>query len=308
MPSEGSVQDVYGAILEVLFPKGTPSRCPVVVLLEPDEGTRKLRRAIEKAAAQAERRLGVVLASEGVSAEGATLLPTSLRLKDVEAFDWDGGIDGAIVEASAAEVAELGLHGIDLAVVPASGGVTDLARAGRALALIAADRVVSADDPEALRRALKALDLPTLKADEAAGVAPEVVLTPPLATLREPDALLTQEVGLLRDALGWEREAVADLRRRLDQEQEERRTLQRQLAPPTQLAPQPAQEALLMVEELRRRLEASEAHIRTLVTAAPPAAQAGQERPGRPSAGVTSVEPSRGFVRRLLGLRGGSAS
>lgn len=59
-------------------------------------------------------------------------------------------------------------------------------------------------------------------------------------------ALLQLELRMTKDQLTREREeyreTVDDLRRRLDQEQEERRNLQRQLAAPAQPAPQPAQE------------------------------------------------------------------
>ncbi len=93
------------------------------------------------------------------------------------------------------------------------------------------------------------------------------------------------------------RETVDDLRKRLDQEQEERRNLQRQLAPPTQSA----QEPLAVVEELRRRLAESEAHIRALVTSASPVPQATQERPDEAPAPVELTGSLRSFLARVLG-------
>lgn len=95
------------------------------------------------------------------------------------------------------------------------------------------------------------------------------------------------------------RETVDDLRKRLDQEQEERRNLQRQLAAPIQPPPQPAQEPPVVVEELRRRLEESEARNHVLSAAVAP--QWAQERPSETPAGVTAAGAVRGFLGRLLG-------
>lgn len=120
-------------------------------------------------------------------------------------------------------------------------------------------------------------------------------VTPPLAALPERDALTRQEVGFLRDALDRERETVADLRKRLDWAEGRVLALTAQPAPPS--APEP----VLMVEEVRRRLEEAEAQIRALVTAASAAPQAVQERPSGPSAGMTPAGPLRGLLTRLLG-------
>lgn len=163
MPAEGKIRDVYGTIVDMLFAEGAPSRCPVVVLLEPDGSARDLCRAIEAAATHAGRRIGVVLPSNGIFPEDELLLP-SQRLDNVEAIAWNQEIDGAVVVVSAAEVVQqgLGLQHIDLALVPASGAGTILTRASRALASIVENGVVSADDPEALQKAIKALNLSAL--------------------------------------------------------------------------------------------------------------------------------------------------
>lgn len=110
-------------------------------------------------------------------------------------------------------------------------------------------------------------------------------LEPSSGTASEPperveprgDALLQLELRMVRDQLERERQdrerdrstyqdTIEDLRKRLDQEQEERRALQRQLSPPT-----------------------------------PPAPQMAQEVQGRASGAVEPPKPSRGFLARLLG-------
>lgn len=149
-------------------------------------------------------------------------------------------------------------------------------------------------------------------------------------------AVLRTKLEAAEAQLGRERETVDDLRNRLDQEQEERRNLQRQLAAPTQPMPQPAQESPAVVEEMRRRLEEAEAHIQTLVMAATPAPspasaeetsamveeqrrrleelearnqalmalvvpQAAKEQPSELPAGITSPGPLQRILGRLLG-------
>lgn len=108
-------------------------------------------------------------------------------------------------------------------------------------------------------------------------------------------AVLRAKLEAAEDQLGRERETVDDLRRRLDQEQEERRNLQRQLAPPVQPAPEPS----AVVEELRRRLQESE--VRSQVLSAAVAPQWPEERLSEPPAGVTPPKGARGFLGRLLG-------
>lgn len=131
-----------------------------------------------------------------------------------------------------------------------------------------------------------------------------------------------------------ERETVGDLRKRLDQEQEERRNLQRQLAAPIQPPLQPVQEVPAVIDELRRRLEESEARNQALMGGSPPtpegpeeplgmvvelhkrrkeaqalvealeepsASQEAQERPEEVPAEVTPAGGIRGLLGRLLG-------
>jgi chromosome condensin MukBEF ATPase and DNA-binding subunit MukB len=129
--------------------------------------------------------------------------------------------------------------------------------------------------------------------------------------LEKVEALLLREQEASqreREAVQREQERVADLEKRLDQATEERRlaeernhALMLRLMPPSPSAPQPVQEPPPMVEELRRRLEESEAHVRALVTAAPPAPQAAQERPSQVPAGTTPAGSLRGLLARLLG-------
>lgn len=114
-------------------------------------------------------------------------------------------------------------------------------------------------------------------------------------------AVLRTRLEAVETQLARERETVDDLCNRLDQEQEERRALQRQLT--AQPVPQPTTEPPAVVEELRRRLEESEAHIRALVTTTPPPApQAAQERRDEASVGAaTPAAALRGLLGRLLG-------
>ncbi len=107
--------------------------------------------------------------------------------------------------------------------------------------------------------------------------------------------MLRAKLEAAEDQLGRERETVDDLRRRLDQEQEERRNLQRQLAPPVQPAPEPS----AVVEELRRRLQESEARNQMLSAVVAP--QWPEERLGEPPAQVTPPKGAIGFLGRLLG-------
>lgn len=96
------------------------------------------------------------------------------------------------------------------------------------------------------------------------------------------------------------RETVDDLRKRLDRA--EGRLLALTSQPTAQPAPEPSpvvQEAPAVNEELRRRLEESEAHVRALVTQT---AQTAQDWPSEPSVGATLAGPMRGFLGRFLGL------
>lgn len=91
------------------------------------------------------------------------------------------------------------------------------------------------------------------------------------AGLRAENVQLRERLIALSEDRDRDRErnldTLTDLRRRLDQEQEERRSLQRQLTPPAQLIPQPAQDGT-----------------------------------NRPLAGAEPLKASRGFLARLLGL------
>ncbi len=145
--------------------------------------------------------------------------------------------------------------------------------------------------------------VPTQRPDATLGNVPQREKRPKNAGTAQASevelAVLRTKLEAAEDQLGRERETVDDLRRRLDQEQEERRSLQRQLAPPIQPAPQPAPESSAMVEELRRRHQEAEA--RNQVLSAVVAPQWREERPSEPPAGVTPAKGARGFLGRLLG-------
>lgn len=184
--SQGKAPDVVGPLIDMLFPDGTPSRCPVVVLTGPEEETAKLRLAAEKAAARAGRVLGVVCPQGGVE----NLAPTTRPLRDVGAITWDKEVDAVLVLASAAEVAErgLGLERIDLAVLPASEGDPSLAAARRALARLAGNRVLKPDNPAARRRVLAALGLLAPAKAKRATAQPDKVPPPRDALAQAPSA------------------------------------------------------------------------------------------------------------------------
>lgn len=88
-----------------------------------------------------------------------------------------------------------------------------------------------------------------------------------LAVLRSKVDLMEAQMTRMEDQLARERETTDDLRKRLDQEQEERRALQRQIAAPPQQASQTA-----------------------------------QERPGETPAASEPPKAAKGFLARVLGL------
>lgn len=129
--------------------------------------------------------------------------------------------------------------------------------------------------------------------------------------------LVLQRARMLEDQLAREREdrererlvrdqereehgeTVRDLRRRLDRAEERVLALTSQPAPHP--PPEPAQAPPAVVEELRRRLEESEALVRTLAVMAPQAPQAAQ---GGPEEARTPLDPAKavkGFIGRFLG-------
>lgn len=154
--SEGKPRNVAANILDMLFPEGTPHRCPVVALAGSAQENASLIRAAEKAAARAGRVLGVLGAGED-----AELAPGTRRLASLTAISWDNELDAVLVCAPAARVAAqgLGLERIDLAILPGAVGDPVLAAARKALARLSGNRVVQPDDPVARKRLIAALRL-----------------------------------------------------------------------------------------------------------------------------------------------------
>lgn len=155
--AQGKARNVAGNILDMLFPRDAPSRCPVVVLVGTNKETTEIRQTVERAAAQAGRTLGIIIGPEGAE----NLAPTTRRLKNLRAVGWDKEVEAILVQASAAEVAErgLGLERINLAVLPEKDGDPTLGAARSALARLSGNRVLQPDDPAARRRVLAALGL-----------------------------------------------------------------------------------------------------------------------------------------------------
>lgn len=156
--SLGKARNVAANVLDMLFPEGASSRCPVVVLVGPEAETAKLRRSVEKAAARIGRCLGVVTGPE----EASDLAPTTRHLGGVGAIGWNKEVDAILVHASAREVAErgLGLERIDLAILPAPDSDPTLGAARDALARLSGNRVLQLNDPAARKRILAALGVP----------------------------------------------------------------------------------------------------------------------------------------------------
>lgn len=106
-------------------------------------------------------------------------------------------------------------------------------------------------------------------------------------------AVMKAKLEAAEAALDRERETVDDLRRRLDTEQEERRSLQRQLMPPEK--PREPDRSPELVEDLRKRLEDAEGRIAALTVPEKP-----QERPIEVVGSMTTpAKASRGFLSRL---------
>ncbi|MDQ1901617.1 CapA family protein [Paracoccus sp. WLY502] len=179
--SEGKARNVAGNVLDMLFPKGTPSRCPVVVLVGTDAETDRLLQLAEKAADRAGRILGVVTEP----GKAGNLAPATRHLGDVAAIGWNKEVDAILVRASARDVAErgLGLDRIDLAILKAPEGDATLAAARTALARLSGNRVLRPDDPAARKRMMAALGLP--KAGKA-GKARAETLPAPAEAERQP--------------------------------------------------------------------------------------------------------------------------
>lgn len=93
-------------------------------------------------------------------------------------------------------------------------------------------------------------------------------------------AVLRAKLDMMEVQLSRERDTVEDLRKRLDDEQVERRSLQRQLMPPISEKQQEAAQVAPEVETLRKRLEQAEE--RLLALSAQP-------------------RPTKGFLSRLFG-------
>ena len=116
----GSAADgISGAILDMLFPKGTPARMPVVALLGTPRQTKRLRRDIEAVAIRANRRLGAVLSSSR-----STTLQSTLRLQDVDALNCVDDVEAAVIEITPKQLARngIGFERVDLAALPPSDG------------------------------------------------------------------------------------------------------------------------------------------------------------------------------------------
>jgi cyanophycin synthetase len=156
--SEGEQRDVATEVVTMLFPKGAPSRIPVVALTDCAEG-RELRTRIEAAAARAGRRLGVAVARGG----DQPVLKESLRLETIADLQWSDSVELGVVEIDTQEVARggLGLERIDLAILPAPTASRTMQRSSAALARAAGNRIATIDDPRCFEKALKALGLPT---------------------------------------------------------------------------------------------------------------------------------------------------
>ena len=158
--TEGTRRDAAGAIVKMLYPDGSPSGIPVVAILR-EPGDDKIQNAIRAAAAKAGRRVGLA-SSEGTATSPEDHPRLLHHLAGVEAVTLDAMLDAAIVAVTAQEIVRfgLGLDRVDLAIVPAGARSALTEQACEVLARIADDRVIAADDPGAIDRALEAMDVP----------------------------------------------------------------------------------------------------------------------------------------------------
>ncbi len=148
---------VTGAMLDMLYPIGTPARIPVVVLLGAPGQTRQMRRDIEAVATRANRPLGAVFSRVRSKERRATL-----RSETGETLSRDSRIEAGIIEITPAQMVRrgLGVEYVDLAVLAPSDGSDTNEQAAQSISRIVGPRTASLDDPASLARALEALGLP----------------------------------------------------------------------------------------------------------------------------------------------------
>lgn len=144
---------ITDAMLDMLFPDGAPSRMPVIALVGTQDQTAQIRRRIEAAATEAASTVALISQSD-------TVTPLR-RLTDAGALDWDAQIDAAVIEATPSQIVEegLGVERIDLAILSPDADWQDADLVTAAIQRLAGERIVAADDPDALGAAVRALGL-----------------------------------------------------------------------------------------------------------------------------------------------------
>lgn len=151
------------AVLSMLFPKGTPSRMPVVALLGLPEQTASLRKVVEELALAAGRKLAVL-----PSGASDPTLPSTLCLDSIEQLEWDTDIEVVLLEATPDSVLSqgLGVDRLDLAVIAMGDGSAGHDMASHVLRHLAGPRVAALDDPAALARIAQTLGLSVADMDQ----------------------------------------------------------------------------------------------------------------------------------------------
>ncbi len=150
--SEGRSRDVAADYLDVLYPSGTASRVPVVVVATGDGSGPPVTQIAAAAAAH-----GLRL---GVACDAAIALPGSaMHLPGAEAIAWEDRIDAALVVVPARRIdrAGLGLDRVDLAVLPPGSRSGRAARVAGVLDRAAGGRTLPADAENLVPRLLAAL-------------------------------------------------------------------------------------------------------------------------------------------------------
>jgi len=157
--TEGQAQDVAAHYVDTMFPEGARTGIPVVALTG---GAAATRLATKIAVAAREQGLQVGLFPAGLADQVRDALPDlghPLVLPSVEALSWEESIDAALImlPPSSIDRTGIGWDKVDLAIVPADHRKPATGRAITALEQAADGRIMSADNPAAVARALDVL-------------------------------------------------------------------------------------------------------------------------------------------------------
>lgn len=158
---EGTRRDAADAVVEMLYPKSSPSRIPLVVVLTVADGD-PLANAIRASADASGQRVGLA------SIEGTLIGKQTCRMRfgdhldGIEAIVADATLDAGIVVVSPEEVLNkgVGLDRIDIAILPSGNSSAPAKQAREILTRIADGRVIAAKDPAVVDKTLQIIGRP----------------------------------------------------------------------------------------------------------------------------------------------------